>query len=102
MRKFFLPAALTLTALAPAAWAVNVSSCRTITEPGSYELSRNLEANGNCLFISAKNVIVDLNGHTIRGNGTGKGVTDDGSNEAFQSSVTLRNGFISNFSAGIV
>lgn len=101
MRKFFLPMALILGAIAPAAWAANISSCRTITEPGSYELSRNLQANGTCLFVSAKNVIIDLGGHLIRGNGTGKGVTDDGSNQAFQSSVTVRNGSISNFFAGV-
>lgn len=69
-------AALTLAvgALAQPAWAVtNIETCRTITGPGCFQLTKNLNATGNCIVIAASDVSLDLRGHTIKGNDTGTG-----------------------------
>jgi hypothetical protein len=54
-----------------------IKECRTIAEPGSYALVRNLTARGTCLFIAADFVTLDLNGWTITGDGTGTGIRTD-------------------------
>jgi hypothetical protein len=75
-----------------------ITSCRTITLSGSYILTKNLDAVGNCLVIEADNVTIDLDGYTISGDGTGIGITDGG---AGRKNIAIRNGVITNFEAGV-
>jgi parallel beta-helix repeat protein len=77
-----------------AAAVTNIDSCRTITQSGSYRLIKNLQAEGDCLIVAADFVTIDLNGHTIAGNGTGRGVTDL---DQERHGIVVRNGTITNF-----
>lgn len=61
-------------------------------------LTHDLDCAGNGLIAGAGNVVIDLNGHTLSGNGTLAGV----SVRAPHSGVTVRNGFISGFDEGVV
>lgn len=46
--------------------ATNLSSCGTLAQAGeTYVLSQNLTAEGTCLTVTAGNITIDLNGHTI-------------------------------------
>ena len=47
--------------------ATAITQCRTITEPGSYELTTDLTYSGsdNCISIAADDVVIDGNGHSI-------------------------------------
>ena len=47
-----------------------ISKCGTISKPGSYVLTRNLTAIGDCLVVAANFVTIDLGGWVITGNGT--------------------------------
>lgn len=50
------------------AQAETIDSCTTITEPGKYVLSSDIEnANGTCIRIETSDVVLDGNGHTIAG-----------------------------------
>jgi len=75
-----------------------VSSCQTLSAPGNYFLTSNLSASGDCLVIGAANVAIDLKGKTIKGNGSGSGITDGGSARNF---AIIANGKISGFSNGV-
>lgn len=44
-----------------------IDSCRTITEPGTYRLTTDLESDETCIEIRASNVVFDGGGHTITG-----------------------------------
>lgn len=95
-----VPLALSLGAFTQGTFAVtNIDSCRTITSSGSFRLTRNLTANGACLVIQANNVTIDLQGHTLKGNGTGEGATT-GDNTP-RSGIEIRNGVVTNFSDGL-
>ena len=66
----------------------------TISEPGSYYLTRNLEftaASGHAITIAASNVTLDLNGFTLSSTA---GVTGNGINVAGGRNVAVRNGAI--------
>jgi Right handed beta helix region len=69
----------------PAAYANGtISACPTVipsTATGTYTLTKNLTAKGNCITIKANAVAIDLRGYTITGPGigTGDGITDGGS-----------------------
>ena len=79
---------------------IAIGSCQVIDKPGSYELYNNLEAKagqGNCIVINADFVTIDLGGYTIIGAGSGAGITQARPVNA----VTVRNGKVTNFSAGI-
>lgn len=77
---------LTLVGLAnaapqPNACPVSITSCGcTATQSQTYTVIDDLDATqgltkgGNCLEVSAKHVILDLQGHAIIGNGTGIGI----------------------------
>ncbi|MGQ0593657.1 MAG: hypothetical protein ACT4QB_13710 [Gammaproteobacteria bacterium] len=92
------PLVLSLAAFTEEALAVtDITACRTISTSGSFRLTRNLSANGDCLVVAANEVEIDLRGHTIRGNGTGFGVRD----QNFGFAITLRNGTIANFQTGV-
>ncbi|WNV84394.1 NosD domain-containing protein [Umezawaea sp. Da 62-37] len=58
-------------------------------------LSANLRCTGTALVVKAGGVVLDLNGHSITGSGTGAGVYVAG-----QAGVRVRNGRISNFDRG--
>jgi hypothetical protein len=78
--------------------ATSVSTCGTLSSPGSYVLSNNLNATGDCLVIAADNVAIDLHGNSIKGNGSGSGIKDDGGDRDY---AVIANGKISNFTTGI-
>jgi parallel beta-helix repeat protein len=73
-----------------------IGQCSTINQAGSYVLTKNLTAAGDCLVVTADFVTIDLDGYTIAGNGTGKGISGD------QRNVAVRNGVIVNFAFGIL
>jgi hypothetical protein len=103
------PTALRLCAIlacaaAPAALAAPqlISSCQTLSQPGSYVLNKNLTASGDCLVIASDYVTVDLNGFVVSGAGTGTGIGEAGGT-AFPGfhGVTIRNGAVTRFADGI-
>ena len=75
-----------------------VSSCQTLAAPGNYFLMNNLNATGDCLVIGAANVAIDLKGKSIKGNGTGSGITDGGVARKY---AVIANGNISGFNDGV-
>ncbi len=75
-----------------------VSSCQTLSAPGNYFLMNNLSASGDCLVIGADNVAIDLKGKSIKGNGSGSGITDGG---IARDHAIIENGKISGFSNGV-
>ena len=77
--------------------AKNIAQCKTIDEPGSYLLTKNLTATGNCLVVAADHVTIDLGGYALSGNGTGFGVISS-SNDA---NVAVRNGTVTGFEVGV-
>jgi hypothetical protein len=75
-----------------------LNRCRTIDEPGAYVLNKNLQAHGDCIIVTASFVTIDLNGYTLFGNGSGRGIGNESAAEA----VTVRHGSITNFTNGIL
>ncbi len=74
-----------------------LSSCGTITRPGSYELSQDLLAQGGtCMSIDTSNVVLSCNGHSIRGAGSGSAFI-----VGRESNVSISNCTASNFAIGI-
>ena len=73
--------------------SINASGTITISQPGSYYLTRNLtisEANANGITISSNDVSLDLNGYTLsHTNGTGGTAVSIG-----QDNASVRNGII--------
>ena len=90
-------ASVTALGAGPALGA-SLSKCTTITKPGSYVLTRNLTAVGNCFVVGADFVTIDLGGWAITGDGTGGGITDQG---AGRRGIAVRNGAITGFEVGI-
>ena len=93
-----------LLALPAAAFAAPPFNCQTITQPGSYTLTKNLASTGDCIVIASDFVTLDLAGFTISGNGSASSV---GIHEApgtqfpgFRG-VVIRNGNVTNFGVGI-
>jgi hypothetical protein len=81
------------------ALAASIKKCTTIGKPGSYELTRNLTARGDCLVVAANFVTIDLSGWVITGDGsTGSGVTDQGNP---RQGIAVRNGTITGFAVGV-
>jgi len=75
-----------------------INSCRAVTDSGSYILTKNLNAVGNCLVVEADNVTINLDGWIISGDGTGEGITNDG---VGRKNIAVRDGVITNFISGI-
>jgi hypothetical protein len=100
-----VPAVVTLVASGVAlasgpALAASINKCTTIAKPGSYVLTRNLSAAGDCLVVAADFVTIDLGGWVIAGDGsTGAGVTDQG---ASRRGIAVRDGTITGFLACVV
>ena len=80
------------------AGVTSVTSCVTITKSGSYLVSQVLKHNGDCIKVQVDFVTIDLGGFMIKGNGTGKAVTDNGTSRR---GIIVRNGMISSFQTGI-
>ncbi len=70
----------------------------TIKKAGTYTLDRNLTYSGNtkAITVTASNVVLDLNGYTLTGTNGGYAIYGSDAN-----SVTVQNGTISGFFAGI-
>ncbi len=95
-----VPLALSLCAFSQGSYAVtNIDTCRTIASSGSFRVTTNLTTNGDCLVIQANDVSIDLQGHRLRGNGTGIGVQIEGPTE--RRGIEIRNGAVTNFNTGI-
>jgi hypothetical protein len=75
-----------------------LGTCSTLSSSGSYQLTKNLAAVGDCLKIGAALVTIDLNGFSIVGNSTGSAITDSGTGRV---GLTIRNGSIRTFAVGI-
>lgn len=76
----------------------------TITQPGTYFLKQDFQVNmvsGVALSISASDVTVDMNGHTISNLAVGSEVTARGIHSYNQSNITIRNGKIIGFHHGM-
>lgn len=74
----------------------------TITQPGTYYLSRNWQLNlpgGNALTIAANDVIIDLNGHTIANSATPSSAV--GVYAQNKSNLTVRNGTLATFGVAV-
>jgi hypothetical protein len=89
---------LMVTFLGACAGPGRISQCTNITAPGSYVLSGNLLANGDCLQVNADFVTVDLAGFQIAGNSTGVGIT---TGESPRRGISVSNGYITNFYNGL-
>ncbi len=70
------------------------TGCRLIT--ADYTLEEDYTANGDCLVIGSSNIILDGNGHTITGDGTGIGITAIGT-----TGITIKNFKIRGFKTSI-
>jgi hypothetical protein len=86
----------------------SISACPyNITAPGNYVVARNLAASGTCINFATpvSNVSIDLQGHSILGNGTGYGIvcipSDLGNLASGCNHVVLANGTIKGFAGGI-
>jgi len=93
--------AAAMTFFASTAWSagpLKIKECQTITQPGSYVVTGNISASGDCLVIGANNVTIDLAGFLIIGDNTGDGITDEGN---LVVGTTIQNGTVSNFAIGI-
>jgi len=90
-------AAIAAGAASPAlaAGPANVNSCRTITSPGSYVLTRNVTASGDCFHILSDDVTFDFDGFTATGDGTGAAMALEGHG------IVVRNGTVRGFGVGI-
>jgi|SRR5579864_650467 len=69
---------------------------RTITTPGIYCFKASRNAAGDAITIKADNVVLDLNGHVLKGNGTGTGIQ-----AADRKNIAVRNGTITGFVTGV-
>lgn len=79
-----------------AAGPTNVNSCGPITASGSYVLTRNVTASGDCFNIHADDVTFDFDGFTATGDGTGSAMGLEGRG------IVVRNGTVRRFGVGIV
>jgi hypothetical protein len=85
-----------------------IEKCGPITSPGSYVLTKNLKAIGDCLKVEADFVTIDLNRFLIevipvRGGSPGVGILDIEISgvDVPRDGVTVRNGTIKGFLRGI-
>lgn len=88
-----------------AANATEVTSCRTIDEPGRYELTTDVtnESTETCIEITAEDVVFDGNGHTIDGGNAsdGTGITAPDTVSRVRSNVTVTDVTVTNWQFGI-
>ncbi|WP_143117651.1 right-handed parallel beta-helix repeat-containing protein [Halomicrobium zhouii] len=74
-----------------------LSACTVIDEPGQYELTGDVSGSGTCLVVEASGVVLDGNGHTVAGPGSGTGVQVAGG----VSDVTVRDVDVSDWSVAV-
>lgn len=89
-----------------------IDSCREIATPGVYELTADVAADGSgsCLVVSASDVVLDGNGHTVNGTGVAQptddstvqaGIAVESDSETTQTNVTIRDVDVRGCEAGI-
>lgn len=84
--------------LSPLSYPLEVDKCLEISLPGQeFYLSSNLEADGSCMVVTADNVILNGNGHSLKGSGSGSGIIVAPGIK----NVTITNFVISQFNTGI-
>jgi len=101
LRRLCAAAAFVLPA---AGFAAPPFNCQTISQPGSYTLTKNLTSAGDCIVIASDFVTLDLAGFTISGNGSSSSVgIHEAPGTAFPGfrGVVIRNGNVTNFGVGI-
>src|SRR5882757_6887771 len=90
------------TAPAEAASATPISACPyMITDPGNYVVTGNLASAGTCITILGRNHALDLQGHTITGNGHGYGIVCLTGDNFICDTNVVANGTVTHFSAGV-
>lgn len=82
--------------------AGSVSSCTTIGSPGTYSLTADVIDSGavRCIEITANDVVLDGQGYTIDGTGTGYGVWVDNTS-ATATNVTVENLVVTDWGDGV-
>lgn len=76
-----------------AADPIEIDECTRISEPGEYVLTDDLEVEGGCFELDSSDIVVDGNGHTISGDGTGTGIIGE-------ANPVIRDLTIENFGTG--
>lgn len=90
------------TAPAEAAPPTPISACPyTMTSPGNYVVTTNLAATGTCITIRGRNFGLDLQGHTITGNGQGYGIVCLTGEGVVCNTNVVANGTVTHFSTGL-
>jgi len=90
------------TASAEAAPPTPISACPySIETPGNYVVTGNLTSTGTCITIRGRNHALDLQGHTITGNGRGVGIVCLTDEEVLCNTNVVANGTVTHFSAGV-
>jgi hypothetical protein len=99
--EFALISIIALGTFLNVASAGGIKSCITITQPGFYEVVRNIQATAadDCLVVTADNVVIDVGGFVIRGAGGNESGTAIGGSAT--QGVEIRNGTITNFYTGV-
>lgn len=98
------PLVLSLVAFTQQALAVtDITFCDEINQPGSYRVTQNLstQSSSPCLLIDANDVTIDLQGHTITGNGSQTSTGIAVSPNSSLSNIEARNGTVTSFRIGI-
>ncbi|MCU4798993.1 right-handed parallel beta-helix repeat-containing protein [Halobacteria archaeon HArc-gm2] len=76
----------------------SVASCTVIDEPGQYELTGDVSGESEtCLVVAASGVVLDGNGHTVAGSGSGTGIRVAGG----VSDVTVRDVDVSGWGVAV-
>jgi hypothetical protein len=76
--------------------AQTVNSCDTLNSAGNYLLENNITSTITCFNVTSSDIILDLGGFTITGQGSGYGI-----NISSQNNITIKNGKITNFTRAI-
>ena len=87
---------------AAAAGAVNISTCQILSGGNTtYKVTADLNSNNDdfCLVVAADKITIDLQGHTITGNGAGVAGISDAENSF--DVVTVKNGTVTGYLIGI-
>jgi hypothetical protein len=93
-----IPAVIATSMPSPALAAsgpIDVNSCGPITSSGSYVLTQNVSASGDCFKIRADDVTFNFDGFTATGDGTGAAMVLEGNG------IVVRNGTVRKFGVGI-
>ncbi len=75
-----------------------ISDCQQISQPGTYAIERNLDGlqGAACLWVTVSDVMVDCNGFSLTGRGSGYAIFAD-----YADNVSIRNCKAANYSGGI-